>query len=81
LQVLDKFFKKIGYSITSLSGHSSISFDYQNKFIPSGNFESFDKELYDRWKDCLTGGIVEVTHLNKRNVSVFCYDINGTRIC
>jgi hypothetical protein len=74
---LDEQYKKIGYSVISLYGHSSIAFAHSNKFIPLRTFEPFTLELSNEWKECLIGGIVEVIDINKKQETVYKYDING----
>jgi hypothetical protein len=74
---LNKLYNKIGYSVTSMNGVASISFDFQYRSIPEGTFVPFSYEEYDRWKECLSGGIVEVFDRNLDQKTVYTHDING----
>jgi hypothetical protein len=69
----------MGYSITdeAYSGIALISYDHSLRYIKGDEFALYDKALYDRWKDCYLGGIVELINLNKDKEKAYVYDING----
>nr|AGJ98076.1 truncated plasmid-related DNA polymerase [Glomus sp. DAOM 240422] len=77
---LDRLYiNEIGYSIVDNRYHglASISYDFVLKFIDKEDLVPFTREQQERWKSCLTGGIVEVLDLNLKQEVIHKYDING----
>jgi hypothetical protein len=77
---LDRLYiDEIGYSIVDNKYHglASISYDFVLRFIDKEDLVPFTREQQERWKSCLTGGIVEVLDLNLKQETIHKYDING----
>jgi hypothetical protein len=71
---LDRLYiDEIGYSIVDNKYHglASISYDFVLRFIDKEDLVPFTREQQERWKSCLTGGIVEVLDLNLKQEAIF----------
>jgi len=58
-------------TFTLEDGLASISYDFVLRFIDKEDLVPFTREQQERWKSCLTGGIVEVLDLNLKQEAIF----------